>query len=284
MAYNTLYICLPIIITTVCKWIFPQIPVILTHMKIASWNVNSIKARLEHVKRFLIEQSPDVLMIQELKGVDFPSAEFEVINYQSHAVGQKAYNGVATISKHPIDIVLDHLPGDKTDGQARYLEADINGLRIINIYLPNGNPAPGPKYDYKLGWMERLYERLKTLRERDIPFLIGGDFNVIPHDKDCYNPTIWEGDALFRPQTHAAYRALLNLGLHDALRMTSNAPKLYTFWDYQAGAWQKNNGVRIDHFLLSPYVADIMQTCSIDKTPRSWERPSDHTPIIIKLL
>ena len=252
-------------------------------MKIASWNVNSIKARLEHVKRFLAEQNPDVLIIQELKGLDFPYSEFESLGYHVCAVPQKAYNGVATISKHPINVVLDHLPGDKNDEQARYLESDINGYRIINIYLPNGNPAPGPKYDYKLTWMERLYTRLKHLRDCNVPFLIGGDFNVILDKKDCNNPSSWEGDALFLPQTHAAFRALLHLGLLDALRITSNAAGLYTFWDYQAGAWQKDNGIRIDHFLLSPYVADMMHTCFIDKTPRSWDKPSDHTPIILQL-
>jgi len=252
-------------------------------MKIASWNVNSIKARLEHVKRFLAEQNPDVLMIQELKGLDFPHSEFESLGYHSRAVPQKAYNGVAIISKHPIDVVLDHLPGDESDEQARYLESDIKGYRIINIYLPNGNPAPGPKYDYKLAWMERLYTRLKHLQDCNVPFLIGGDFNVILDEKDCNNPSSWEGDALFLPQTHAAFRALIHLGLLDALRITSNAAGLYTFWDYQAGAWQKDNGIRIDHFLLSPYVADMMRTCFIDKTPRSWDRPSDHTPIILQL-
>ena len=250
---------------------------------IATWNVNSVKARLEHVKRFLTKQSPDVLMIQELKGLDFPTSEFEALGYKSHAVTQKAYNGVATISKTPIDVIHERLPGDDSDDQARYLEANINGLRIINIYLPNGNPAPGEKYDYKLGWMERLYERLQALRTSDTPFLIGGDFNVIPEEKDCYDPKSWQGDALFLPQTRAAFRSLLNLGLHDALRMTSNAPKMYTFWDYQAGAWQKDMGLRIDHFLLSPYVADMMHTCSVDKTPRSWDKPSDHTPIILEI-
>lgn len=261
-------------------------------MKIASWNVNSIKIRLEHVKRFLSEQSPDVLLLQELKGLDFPTTKVEELGYHSHAVTQKAYNGVAILSKHPITPVLDHLPQndneDNNNEQARYLEATINGLRIINIYLPNGNPAPGSKYDYKLEWMERLYARLKHLRGEDIPFLIGGDFNVIPEDKDCYDPKLWKNDALALPQTRAAFRALLHLGLYDALRINTKEPAThtishYTFWDYQAGAWQKNHGLRIDHFLLSPHIADIMQTCTIDKTPRSWERPSDHTPIIIEL-
>lgn len=252
-------------------------------MKIVSWNVNSIKARLDHVKRYLEEEKPDVLMIQELKGLEFPSGEFDVIDYQSHAVGQKAYNGVAIISKYPIDVVLDHLPGDKTDEQARYIEADINGVRLINIYLPNGNPTPGDKYDYKLGWMERLYTRLKHLRDNDIPFIIGGDFNVIPKDKDCHSPKDWEGDALFRAETHAAFRTLINLGLTDAFRVHDTRAEQYTFWDYQAGAWQKNNGIRIDHFLLSPVMADRLNSCNINKTPRGWDKPSDHTPIEITI-
>ncbi len=252
-------------------------------MKITSWNVNSIKARLEHVKRYLKEESPDILMIQELKGLDFPAQEFESMGYITHAVTQKAYNGVAIISKHPIEVELDCLPNDNEDKQARYIEADINGLHLINIYLPNGNPAPSDKYNYKLKWLGRLYERLKKLRENDINFIIGGDFNVIPEDKDCYNPKKWEGDALFRPETHMAYRSLLNLGLTDAFRVLNNKDKQYTFWDYQAGAWQKNNGIRIDHFLLSPLMADRLKNCTINKIPRGWDRPSDHTPIEIEI-
>lgn len=248
-------------------------------MKIVSWNVNSIKARLEHVKKYLSEEAPDVLMLQELKGLEFPAEEFKSLEYHTHAVPQKAYNGVAIISKHPINTIHSALPNNEKDEQARYIEADINSIRIINIYLPNGNPAPGPKYDYKLEWMERLFARLKHLRNTDTPFLIGGDFNVIPEDKDCHNPKDWQGDALFRPQTHAIWRKILNLGLTDAFRVNNNIAKQYTFWDYQAGAWQKNNGIRIDHFLLSPTIADRLQNCTINKTPRGWEKPSDHTPI-----
>ncbi|PCI57104.1 MAG: exodeoxyribonuclease III [Alphaproteobacteria bacterium] len=247
-------------------------------MKIVSWNVNSIKARLDHVLRYLADESPDVLMIQELKGLEFPTDAFSGTGYETCAVGQKAYNGVALISKHPINIVLEALPNDKTDEQARYIEADINGLRLINIYLPNGNPI-GDKYDYKLKWMERLYTRLKELRDNDTPFVIGGDFNVIPEDRDCHAPKDWEGDAAFRIETHRAYRSLINLGLTDAFRALDNRAGQYSFWDYQAGAWQKDNGIRIDHFLLSPTIADRLISCAINKAPRAWERPSDHTPI-----
>ncbi len=248
-------------------------------MKIVSWNVNSIKARLEHVKRYLSKESPDILMLQELKGLEFPAEKFKSLGYHTHAVPQKAYNGVAIISKHPINVIHSHLPGNEKDEQARYIEANINSIRVINIYLPNGNPSPGPKYDYKLEWMEHLYARLKHLRDTDTPFVIGGDFNVIPENKDCHNTKDWQGDALFRPETHAVWRKLLNLGLTDAFRVNNNAAEQYTFWDYQAGAWQKNNGIRIDHFLLSPTLADRLQSCTINKTPRGWDKPSDHTPI-----
>ncbi|MGH1457069.1 MAG: exodeoxyribonuclease III [Alphaproteobacteria bacterium] len=246
-------------------------------MKIVSWNINSIKARGEHVKRYLTENAPDVLMAQELKGLEFPHNDFE--GYHTHAVPQKAYNGVAVFSKSPITLIAESLKGDETDEQARYIEFETNGVRLINIYLPNGNPVPGDKYDYKLSWMERLYTRLKDLTDNDTPFIIGGDFNVIPDDKDCHAPKDWAGDALFRPETHKAWRKLLNLGLTDAFRVFNTAAQQYTFWDYQAGAWQKNNGIRIDHFLLSPLYADRLISCTINKSPREWERPSDHTPI-----
>ena len=252
-------------------------------MKLVSWNVNSVKARLAHVKRYLAEEKPDVLMLQELKGLEFPQEEFSAAGYNAHAVVQKAYNGVAILSTYPIDVVLEKLPGDDADEQARYLEANINGVRVINIYLPNGNPVPGEKYDYKLRWMRRLYVRLHELVAQDIPFVIGGDFNIIPEEKDAKNPKDWEQDALFRIESRRAFRALLNLGLYDAFRMKNSAAGNYTFWDYQAGAWQKDNGIRIDHFLLSAYYADRLENCRINKTPRGWDSASDHTPIEIEL-
>jgi exodeoxyribonuclease III len=252
-------------------------------MNIVSWNVNSIKARLPHVLRYLRESAPDVLMIQELKGLDFPAPEFEALGYHTAAVGQKAYNGVAVISKTPIKTVMEKLPGDEADEQARYLEFETGGLRLVNIYAPNGNPLGTEKFPYKLGWLDRLYRRLRDLREASIPFAIGGDFNIIPDEKDCRDPNAWTGDALFQPESRAHFRALINLGLTDAFRIYDARPGQYTFWDYQAGAWQKNNGIRIDHFLLSPELTDRIKSCRIDKNPRSWDQPSDHTPIVIEV-
>lgn len=256
-------------------------------MKIAIWNVNSIKVRLEHVKRWMEANQPDLLMIQELKGLEFPTAAFDATGYHAEAVTQKAYNGVAILSKKPQKVILDHLPnnktGDETDEQARYLEIEYNNVRVINIYLPNGNPVDSDKYSYKLSWMDRLYARLKELREADIPFVIGGDFNVIPEDKDCHDPNAWRGDALFRRETHLKWQALLNLGLYDSFRIVNQNAGEYSFWDYQAGAWQKNNGIRIDHFLLSPPLVDKLINCQTDKAPRSEEKASDHTPVILEL-
>lgn len=262
--------------------------------KITSWNVNSIKARGPHVERFLKERDIDVLMVQELKGIDFPAEQFKAFGYHTYAVTQKAYNGVAVFSKTPITVIAEALPGNDTDEQARFIDFETtsaNGekLRLINIYMPNGNPTDNDdgtmheKYAYKLKWMARLHDYLANLRAQNIPFAIGGDFNVIPEDKDCHDPNAWRGDALFRAETHAAYRGFINLGLYDAFRIYNNTAEQYTFWDYQAGAWQKDNGIRIDHFLLPPELTDQMISCNIDKDPRGWDRPSDHTPITLTL-
>jgi len=250
-------------------------------MKIATWNVNSIKARTAHVRRWLDRVQPDILMIQELKGAEFPHHEFD--GYKVQAVGQKAYNGVATFTKVPYTVVLEKLPGDDTDEQARYLEIETKDLRIINIYLPNGNPWPGEKFDYKLRWMDRLYERVVQLRNEEVPFLIGGDFNVIPEDRDCWDPKAWINDALFRIETRQKFRSIMNTGLTDAFRVYNQDAHQYTFWDYQAGSWQLNKGIRIDHFLLSPRVTDRLQSCTIDVAPRGEESPSDHTPVVLTL-
>ncbi|MGB4057279.1 MAG: exodeoxyribonuclease III [Alphaproteobacteria bacterium] len=252
-------------------------------MKIVSWNVNSLKARLEHVKKFLTTTAPDVLMLQELKGLDVPEADFNTLGYETLAVPQKAYNGVAILSRHPMRLLLDKLPGDDTDEQARYLEVEINNLRLIDIYAPNGNPIDTEKYPYKLKWLDRLKTRLETLTNENIPFAIGGDFNIIPEDIDCFDPKIWKDDALFRIESRRKFRALLNLGLTDAFRARNPNTREYTFWDYQAGCWPQNKGIRIDHFLLSPSASDRLVSCIVDKTPRGWDKPSDHTPIIVEL-
>lgn len=252
-------------------------------MKIVSWNVNSLKARLEHVKKYLHKSDIDVLMVQELKGLDFPTDIFKEIGYETTAVSQKAYNGVGVFSKTPITVLSNQLAGDAADEQARFIEFETNGYRLINIYAPNGNPVDTEKYPYKLKWLARLKSHLKNLREENIPFAIGGDFNVIPEPKDCYDPKAWENDALFRIETRKAYREILNLGLTDAFRVFDQRAGQYTFWDYQAGAWQRNNGIRIDHFLLSPEMTDRLKSCTIDSIPRSWDKASDHTPIHIVL-
>lgn len=263
-------------------------------IKITSWNVNSIKARTPHVERFLKENATDVLMVQELKGVDFPSEHFKALGYHTYAVTQKAYNGVAVFSKTPITMIANALPDDDTDEQARFIDFETTSasgkvIRLINIYMPNGNPTTNDdgsiheKYSYKLGWMKRLHAYLADLRAQNVSFAIGGDFNVIPEDKDCHDPNAWRGDALFRPETHAAYYGFINLGLYEAFRINNNEAGHYSFWDYQAGAWQKDNGIRIDHFLLSPELTDKLISCKIDKTPRGWERPSDHTPITVEI-
>jgi exodeoxyribonuclease-3 len=248
--------------------------------KIASWNVNSIKARLTHVQEFLVEQKPDILFLQELKGEILP----EISNdYHPAFKGQKAYNGVAILSRTPARLVSDKLDGDNTDEQARFLEVDWNGIHLINIYLPNGNPLGTDKFDYKIKWMGRLLNKLNELRMARTPFLIGGDFNVIPEDRDCFDPSLWRNDALYHPETVKQFRRLINLGLTDNFRVFNQKSDEYTFWDYQAGAWPRNKGIRIDHFLTSPAITDRLIGCTIDKSQRGKESPSDHVPIILEI-
>ena len=258
-------------------------------MKIASWNINGIKARLDNLPKWLAEASPDVVCLQEIKSVDenFPTSVFEVLGYNGAVHGQKSFNGVALLSKHPLDDVRCGLPGDDADLQARYIDARVTvddlTVRIAGIYLPNGNPLGTEKFDYKLAWMERLQAQAEAMIRDEEVFLIAGDYNVIPDPADCRKPDNWLDDALYQPESRDAYRELLHLGLTDALRTTNGAPETYTFWDYQAGAWNKNNGIRIDHILLSPQAADCLQACAIDKHTRGWEKPSDHVPIWVEL-
>lgn len=258
-------------------------------MKIASFNINGIKARLPALLDWLKECEPDVAILQEIKSIDenFPSEPIEELGYTVVTHGQKSFNGVALLAKVPLEDISKGLPGDEEDEQARYIEATVVGnngaLRICGLYLPNGNPAPGPKYDYKLAWMERLQARAEELIASEEPFLLTGDFNVIPQPEDCYDPKAWADDALYLPQTREAFRKLCSIGLTDALRVKDLAPMTYTFWDYQAGAWQKNHGIRIDHFLLSPKAADMLQDCQIDRDCRNRDKPSDHVPIWVDL-
>ncbi|MGQ9371818.1 exodeoxyribonuclease III [Azospirillum sp. A39] len=254
-------------------------------MKIATWNVNSAKARLPLIVDWLRAVSPDVALFQEIKceTAAFPAAAFEELGYHVAAVGQKAYNGVALLSKTPPVDVLERLPGEPEDAQARYVEATVGRFRIASLYLPNGNPAPGDKYDYKLRWMDRLAGHVRGLLEREVPFVLGGDYNVIPEPRDVYDPAGWANDALFRRETRARFRALLNLGLTDAYRALHDDDEAYTFWDYQAGCWPRNLGLRIDHFLLAPQAADRLVGCAIDRRPRGAEKASDHTPVVLEL-
>jgi exodeoxyribonuclease-3 len=258
-------------------------------MRVATWNVNSIRQRVDHVVSWLKETKPDVACLQEIKCTDdlFPREPIEALGYNVVTHGQKNFNGVALLSRLPFDETQPRLAGDEEDVQARFLEGIVSlkrgVLRVACLYLPNGNPPDTEKYPYKLKWMKRLadysVERLKT----EEPFILAGDFNVIPAPEDVHNPAAWENDALFLPQTRDSFRALTTLGLTDAVRAVTDEAKRYTFWDYQAGAWQKNNGIRIDHLLLSPQASDRLVTAGIDKHVRGWEKPSDHVPVWVDL-
>ena len=253
-------------------------------MVIASWNVNSIRARLDHVKSWLADRSPDVLLLQELKGTEFPLEPFKEVGYQGTAVTQKTYNGVAILSRHPIEVVSTTLGGDDEDSHARFLEAVINGVRIVDIYAPNGNPVGSDKFAYKLAWLVRLKKQMEIWLADGMPTAVGGDFNIIPEDIDCHKPASWMGDALFQPEPRACYRAMTGLGYVDAFRfLHPGEAGQFTFWDYFRNAFEHNRGIRIDHFLLSPGLAKKLAACEIDKSPRGREKPSDHTPILVHL-
>jgi len=258
-------------------------------LKIATWNVNSVKARLEPALAWLKQADPDVVCLQEIKTVDegFPREAFEALGYNCAVHGQKSYNGVAILSKHPLEDVTPRLSGDDADEQARYLEAVVTGrhgtVRVASIYAPNGNPFPGPKFDYKLAWLERLRLRAKALLELEEPVVLMGDYNIIPEDRDADRPKAWIKDALFQPESRAMYRRLENLGYTDAFRALNPEGEHYTFWDY-FGSWERNNGIRIDHIFLSPQAADLLQDCRIDRDVRgASEKPSDHVPVWIDL-
>ena len=257
-------------------------------MKIATFNINGIKARIDALPQWLDEAQPDVALLQEIKSVDenFPREIFEDRGYNVETHGQKSFNGVAILSKLPLEDVQRGLPGDDTDEQARWIEATVVGksaLRVCGLYLPNGNPCPGPKYDYKLAWMERLYHRAQDLLAEGTPALMAGDYNIIPQAEDAARPEVWREDALFRQESRDAFRKIVNLGFTEAFRSQVSGPGHYSFWDYQAGAWNRNDGIRIDHFLLSPNCADMLQTVGIDKEIRAREKPSDHVPVWVEL-
>jgi len=254
-------------------------------MRIATWNINSIKQRVDNLAAWLAERGPDIVCLQETKCIDdaFPREPFEALGYNLAVHGQKTFNGVAIFSKLPLDEVTPRLPGDDSDDHARFLEVQVSvagrAMRVASIYLPNGNPPDTEKYPYKIKWMERLLSYARERMALEEPLILAGDYNVIPTAADVYNAKAWEGDALFLPRTREKFRAFLNLGLSDAVRASTDSPGLYTFWDYQAGAWQKNNGIRIDHLLLSPQAADRLTASGIDKHVRGWEKPSDHVPV-----
>ena len=257
-------------------------------VKIASFNINGIKARANALMTWLRDAQPDVALLQEIKSVseNFPSDLFKDLGYNVAVNGQKSFNGVAILSKLPIEDIVTRLPGDSEDDQARWLEVTIVGnqaIRMCNLYLPNGNPTPGPKYDYKLSWMRRLHEKAKELIDSEIPAFMAGDYNIIPQAEDAANIGAWEQDALFLPDSRTEFRRILNLGFTDAFRAKHNGSGHYSFWDYQAGAWDRDDGIRIDHFLLTPQCADLLKNCQIDKHIRSKEKPSDHVPIWIEL-
>ena len=254
-------------------------------MKIASWNVNSVKARLPHLLSFLEDAQPDVLCLQETKcpPADFPRLELKALGYQVETIGQRAYNGVALLSKQPAIDLVGGLIGNSEDEQARYIEASFGEVRIASVYLPNGNPVGTDKFTYKLAWMQRLIAHTRELLRREIPFVLAGDYNICPTDDDVYDPVGFRDDALCRPEARSRFRALLYLGLTDAYRVFNPEPHRYTFWDYQAGRWHRDEGLRIDHLLLSPHAADRVAACGIDKRPRAKERASDHTPILCEL-
>jgi len=257
-------------------------------MLISSWNVNSVRARIENIKNYLLKYKPDILMMQEIKteDVNFPYDDFSSMDYESHVFGQKSYNGVAIISKSKLKNIRTDLIKDKLK-QSRIISAEVEykkkNIQLINIYTPNGNPVDTQKYDYKKKWLDDLIKQLKSLSKKNPNIILAGDFNIIPAAEDVYNPKGFEDDALFRLEIRKKLREMINLGFNDTYRYFNETKEGYTFWDYMRGAWQKNNGMRIDHFLVSNSLIDQIKSININKDPRGREKPSDHTPIEIKL-
>ena len=264
-------------------------------MKIATFNINGVKARIDALTQWLRDSAPDVALLQEIKSLDanFPREVIEDMGYNVETHGQKGFNGVAILSKFPLEDVVRGLPDAQGAGregvddiEARWIEATVVGeraVRICGLYLPNGNPAPGPKYDYKLRWMDRLHARAKALMEREEPALMAGDYNVIPQAIDAKRPDAWRDDALFRPESRAAFRRIENLGFTEAFRAREQGAGHYSFWDYQAGAYDRNDGIRIDHVLLTPQCADLLTDCWIEAEVRGRDKPSDHVPVWVNI-
>ena len=262
-------------------------------MKIATWNINGIKARHDGLLEWLRQSTPDIACLQEIKSVDenFPREEIEALGYHVETHGQKGFNGVALLSLKPPEEVNRGLPGTRYEGesddQARFIEGvfatDGEMVRVVSLYLPNGNPVDTDKYPYKLGWMDRLNSWARERLAFEEPLILAGDYNIIPQPVDCWDPQAWADDALFLLESREKFRALENLGFVEALRASTDAPDTYTFWDYQAGAWPKNHGIRIDHLLMSPEAAPMLQGCDVDQFTRDWEKPSDHVPVWIEL-
>ena len=257
-------------------------------MLISSWNVNSVRARIDNIKSYLVKYKPDILLMQEIKTeeVNFPFDVFSSLDYESHVHGQKSYNGVAIISKKKLDNVKTDIIKDKLK-QSRIISAEVEHkkkkIQLINIYTPNGNPVDTPKYEYKKSWLDDLIKKLKSLSKTNKNIILAGDFNVIPAAEDVYNPKSFEDDALYRLEIRKKFREMLSLGFSDVYRHFNETKEGYTFWDYMRGAWQKNNGMRIDHFLVSSSIIDNVKKININKDPRGREKPSDHTPIEIEL-
>ena len=258
-------------------------------MLITTWNINGIRARIEGAVAYVREAKPDVLCLQEIKCQDegFPREAFADLGYTIETHGQKGFNGVALLSLHPLEDVTRGLPGDEADVQSRFIEATVTSgalsVRIASLYLPNGNPLGTEKFAYKLAWMARLEAHARALLATEMPVVLAGDYNVIPQPADARRPEAWVRDALFQPESRGALRTIENLGYLDAVRACHPEPGIYTFWDYQAGAWQKDDGIRIDHHLLSPQAVDRLTAAGVDRFTRSWEKPSDHVPVWVAL-
>ena len=257
-------------------------------MLISSWNVNSVRARIKNITNYLKGYSPDILMMQEIKTeeINFPFEEFRKLKYESYVFGQKSYNGVAILSKNKLHNININIIKDKLK-QSRIISGEIpfkkKNIQLINIYTPNGNPVDTEKYNYKIDWLNSLIKQLKKILIKKKNIILGGDFNIIPTEKDVYNFKNYENDALFRLEIRKKYRQIINIGFHDAYRLCNEDKQEYTFWDYMSGAWQKNNGMRIDHFLISSSMLNDLINVKINKNPRGKIKPSDHTPIEIKL-